>query len=220
MRNLKLVVSTLGLLGSLAGSASAVTLWNSSSYSRISYTSTNGLSISGAQGSPISLTVVGLSFSSATNHAGASPIHASLDSATNGSINNVIHNSTATSIAGAWNLSISNNTAQNRDFSFNWLWHVDAMTSVNPGETAFSYANAGLFGSTFGFNQVSAFGNTSNTLTGITHMTITVPAFSSAFLFVNASSGGSAHPLPEPSSVALLIGAGISGSVLLKRRRK
>ena len=100
-------------------------------------------------------------------------------------------------------------------------WMVSANTVVDPGGYSFAYGNAGLFGVAYGFEQQSAVGNSTNVpLSGDVKYTISVPANTQVLLFVNATSGGSAHPLPEPGSVALLIGAGISGSVLLRRRRK
>ena len=225
MRNMKLVVSTLGLLGAVAGSSSAVTLFSSSSYSRIEYDAlpVGVVVLLSQNGGPVSATSNGLGISSTTNNGGTAPIRAELDALTAGSVDIINTHSDATAIAGAWNILLKNNTNSAKTMSIMWHWSVAALAIADTNDTAFAYATSSIGGNVISdFKQEFVVSPDNLFASGDNTYPITIQPNGIAFISVSATAGGTADiaNIPEPGAIAMLIGAGISVTALLRRRRK
>ena len=214
-------------MGCLAGSASAVTWWNSSSYSTIEYASlASGLTVTTAQ-TPISLTTnpnnPSYANASAINNAGISPIHANTSAASDGTIDNTVTHSDANASSGTYVLIVKNNNSSDTTFSFVWHWMVSAIGNADPTDSVFGDANVFLGGNVVNAShEASIFDTGSDSLSGDDSYSFVIPAGVSKSFSVRSDASGSAdlNNVPEPSTVALLVGIGVSGSVLLRRRRK
>ena len=225
MRNKILAASTLGLMGCLAGSVGAVTLWSSSSYSRLEYGALPAgvTQILSQNGGPADAAAKGLGISSTTNNGGTAPIHAEIDALTSGAVDIINAHSDATAVAGSWNILLKNNTNSVQSMSVMWHWSIAAMAAADPTDTSFSYATASIGGNVISDTKQAYVVNPDNQfLSGDYVYRINIAPGSLAFLTVSATAGGSADVanLPEPGSVAMMLGGCLVGAGMLRKRRK
>ena len=228
MRTFRNSLATMLLLGGSCLAANAVTVYSASAYSYVNYGALpTGVTAVGAQGSPIALTAnpgnILYAYATATNNGGGGSTHANSDSSIGGMVDNTVLHSDSTSDSGKWNVKFTNSTSSAKTLSFDWHWFAAAGATVAVGDSAFAYADAWLAYTGGGLlHSAGVFDTGYDTSSSVDSFTLVIPAKGTAFINVRSDTGGSADTsaVPEPGTVTLMIGAGISAAALLKRRRK